>query len=1137
MGRVKKLRKLLRHQEVREGLLKGEPDGAEEPSPESTEVQDGQKKKASKAALAANFKEKKTAHLSKKKKKELLKVLEKKQKRRNREAIVEKLSQLKQEATRDRRKLCPQKSSKSLRKRRVSAVQKWGKGASEPKQPRPDVLGFEEGSDGDDETTDEELSGASEGDEEPEITEQKEETVTAPEIPRGDTIPFKKHSTINDEDDDIGEINANIGHLNPMKSIQPVLLNRPPEVIKHRSELPIINMEQEITETIATNPVTIICGQTGSGKTTQVVQFLYEAGYGHSGLIGITEPRRIAAISTSKRVAYETGLGQEIVSYQVRFEGNCSEKTRIKFCTDGVLLKEMEHDLSLSKYSVVIIDEAHERSVHSDIVIGLLSRVVKLRESKGKPLRVIIMSATLRVTDFTENEKLFKIPPPVIDVESRQYPVTIHFNRTTPKDYMQDAFKKICKIHNKLPPGGILVFVTGKMEVIRLVNQLKSRFPPPNDEAYPKRERSKARAARGNSPAVVETDGPEVPQGAEKSSDVDKAGGDDQETIDDPAANRDSKQGLDLEKYDLYPIEEADLGDQMDNEDSSDEEEKALTENDDESSDSGGEAFPQVDCNASSAMKVLPMYAMLPSSLQQRVFEEMNDQSRLCVIATNVAETSLTIPGIRYVIDCGKCKTRVYDKVTGISKFLVTWTSKAAATQRAGRAGRQGPGHCYRLYSSAVFNDSFVEHTPAEITLRPVDGLMLQMKCMGIEKVINFPFPTPPAKEALVAAENCLVEIGALERTQMKPLSVRERENWLYSSTATPLGRAMGCFPVAPRYAKMLALSYQDSSLLPYVITLIAGLAIQEPFVKGKGTCPASCKGLGDMGRLLAAVGASEFSQQSLCQLRSAALQEIRKMRRQLTEELNLLVPDLELALDPKMTPPSHAQMNALRQIILCAMADRVARKKHGKVYECMQTEDVVSIHGDSVLFNDQPPWVVFQEITEDTNNKMKLRMLCPIEEHWLPTLAPKHCVLSEPLDSPPPEYNAAKDCLLVWQNGTYGPLAWELSKSQQKVPTHWKERFNWFAKALLEGQVIKYFKMFAKHYVSPPAIIVKRYSALSQRSSDLVAALRQADICSKKDLSTKWENDPQFLLKIVLDWLPSEVHGKVKMSWPPKTT
>ena len=196
-------------------------------------------------------------------------------------------------------------------------------------------------------------------------------------------------------------------------------------------------------------------------------------------MIGITEPRRVAAISMSNRVNDEMNFDQKdsIVSYQIRYEGNWSPNTKLKFMTDGVLLKEIQVDFMLSKYSAIIIDEAHERSVYTDILIGLLSRIVPLRNKKGKPLKLIIMSATLRVEDFTENRRLFKEIPPSIKVDSRQYPVAMHFNKHTYEDYLAEAFRKVCKIHRKLPEGGILIFVTGQQEVHVLCNKLKKTFP------------------------------------------------------------------------------------------------------------------------------------------------------------------------------------------------------------------------------------------------------------------------------------------------------------------------------------------------------------------------------------------------------------------------------------------------------------------------------------------------------------------------------------------------------------------------------------------------------------------------------------------------------------------------------------
>lgn len=201
------------------------------------------------------------------------------------------------------------------------------------------------------------------------------------------------------------------------------------------------------------------------------------------GIIGVTQPRRVAAISMAKRVAYELSLASSQVSYQIRYDATVSPLTTIKFMTDGILLRELATDFLLSRYSVIIIDEAHERSMNTDILIGVLSRVLKLREQMwkdkkdgAKPLRLIIMSATLRVNDFSENKLLFPFPPPVISVSARQHPVTIHFNRRTPSDYVKEAIRKTTKIHSRLPPGGILIFLTGQNEITGVCKTLEEKF-------------------------------------------------------------------------------------------------------------------------------------------------------------------------------------------------------------------------------------------------------------------------------------------------------------------------------------------------------------------------------------------------------------------------------------------------------------------------------------------------------------------------------------------------------------------------------------------------------------------------------------------------------------------------------------
>jgi ATP-dependent RNA helicase DHX37/DHR1 len=217
-------------------------------------------------------------------------------------------------------------------------------------------------------------------------------------------------------------------------------------------------------------------------------------------MIGITQPRRVAAISMASRVAHELSLTSSKVSYQIRYDATVSPDTSIKFMTDGVLLRELATDFLLTKYSVIIIDEAHERSMNTDILIGVLSRVVKLREEMWvekkdgvkvrmvslkdtrrlnlvlQPLRLIIMSATLRVSDFVENSTLFSFPPPVINVSSRQHPVTIHFSRKTSPDYVNEAVRKASKIHARLPPGGILIFLTGQNEISGVCRKLEAKY-------------------------------------------------------------------------------------------------------------------------------------------------------------------------------------------------------------------------------------------------------------------------------------------------------------------------------------------------------------------------------------------------------------------------------------------------------------------------------------------------------------------------------------------------------------------------------------------------------------------------------------------------------------------------------------
>lgn len=866
---------------------------------------------------------------------------------------------------------------------------------------------------------------------------------------------------------------------------------RTKEIQAARLKLPILAEEQEIMEAINENQIVILAGETGSGKTTQVPQFLYEAGYAADKQIAVTEPRRVAAISMSQRVAHEMNLSSEEVSYLIRFDGNVTENTKIKFMTDGVLLKELQKDFLLSKYSVVILDEAHERSVHTDILIGMLSRIVPLRHKKNNPLKLIIMSATLRLEDFTENKRLFKVSPPVIKVDTRQFPVTVHFNKRTNENYLKDAFNKACKIHTTLPEGGILIFVTGQQEVNTLVKKLRKAFPVRKNISNKNKNSDLEESKESGS----DSDDDEIEHGLKR------------------ALKNKRKQKL------LPEINLDDYSIPGDNENDSD---LSAEESDDE----------EIIVNNSQPMWVLPLYSLLPSHKQAEVFKDPPDGCRMCVVSTNVAETSLTIPNVKYVVDAGKTKVKLYDKVTGVSSYVVTWASKASANQRAGRAGRLGPGHCYRLYSSAVFNDTFEEFSVPEIRQKPVDDLFLLLKSMHIDKVVNFPFPTAPDMLQLKAAENRLHVLGALKAGKI-----------------TALGKVIAKFPVLPRFGKMLALSHQQD-LLPYSILLVAALSVQEVLLENPvlPTSPADVKKarqtwaalrrqwagtgnfflLGDNMVLLRAVGAAEFAHnkgklEQFCSkngLRHKAIAEIRKLRVQLTNEIKTNVPDADVIVDPELPPPSDLQAKLLRQVLLAGMGDQIAKKiapnelKDGEdrskfkyAYRANDMEEPVFLHRSSVFKQKPPEFVIYQEIYE--TNKMYMRGVTAIDPEWLPTYVPYLCNLREPLTEPGPRYDADTGKVYCTVSGTFGKQAWELPQVEIEFPKS-VGAYKWFARFFLEGKVFGRLERYSGQLLSSPSIMVKDWARLQPRTEGMVKALVGRDVRSKRALEKVWEENPK---------------------------
>ncbi|CAM6077781.1 unnamed protein product [Sphagnum tenellum] len=622
-----------------------------------------------------------------------------------------------------------------------------------------------------------------------------------------------------------------------------VSVTRPDDVEKSREKLPIVMMEQEIMETITENDVVIVCGETGCGKTTQVPQFLFEAGYGScqskekSGVIGVTQPRRVAVLATAKRVAYEMNveLGQE-VGFQVRHDRKIGDKSCIKFMTDGILLREVQADFLLSKYSVIVLDEAHERSLNTDILIGILSRILPLRKSMYEeycrlqqqlrlegasgspsapainPLKLVIMSATLRVEDFTSNSKMFPCPPPVVQVPARQFPVTVHFSaKTELLDYIGCAEKKVCAIHRKLPGGGILVFLTGQREVELLCRRLRKAFLPRKGTAHTKGKSSCVMFGAGDAEALTGGLGfPEIEAHLEIEADWGTPQSDNEDLSvhgdDDPLSDSDEDDAMDLETSAVVHQDTT----------------KSLVD--------------VVEHNTSfqpGPLHVLPLYAMLPAAAQLQVFSKIPEGARLVVVATNVAETSITIPGIRYVVDAGRSKERDFDRANGVSKYEVRWISKASANQRAGRAGRTGPGHCYRLYSSAIYNNTFPQFAPPEISRVPIEGVVLLMKRMGINKVVNFPFPTAPEPAALIKAEKCLHSLFALDSD---------------TGMLTPTGQAMAVYPISPRHARMLVAALHAAQVMEgkgdrkgarvvvaFAVAAAAAMSLENPFLREIG--------------------------------------------------------------------------------------------------------------------------------------------------------------------------------------------------------------------------------------------------------------------------------------------------------------
>ena len=463
---------------------------------------------------------------------------------------------------------------------------------------------------------------------------------------------------------------------------------------QQRESLPVFKFRKQLLDAVNENQLLIVVGDTGSGKTTQLTQFLAEGGFTNNGMIGCTQPRRVAAMSVAKRVAEEVGckLGQE-VGYTIRFEDCTSPETKIKYMTDGMLEREVLLDPNLKKYSVIMLDEAHERTIATDVLFGLLKKTLKRRPD----LKVIVTSATLDADKFSE----YFNKCPIFTIPGRTYPVEIMYSREPESDYLDAALVTVMQIHLTEPAGDILLFLTGQEEIDTSCEILF--------------ERMKAL-------------GPSVPD-----------------------------------------------------------------------------------------LIILPVYSALPSEMQSKIFEPAPPGSRKVVIATNIAETSITIDQIYYVIDPGFVKQNAYDPKLGMDSLVVTPISQAQAKQRAGRAGRTGPGKCFRLYTEAAFQSEMLPTSIPEIQRQNLSHTILMLKAMGINDLLHFDFMDPPPTNTMLTALEELYALSALDDEGL----------------LTRLGRKMADFPMEPALAKVLIYSV-DMGCSDEILSIVAMLSVQTVFYRPK---------------------------------------------------------------------------------------------------------------------------------------------------------------------------------------------------------------------------------------------------------------------------------------------------------------
>ncbi|XP_015104196.1 pre-mRNA-splicing factor ATP-dependent RNA helicase DHX16 isoform X1 [Vicugna pacos] len=629
-----------------------------------------------------------------------------------------------------------------------------------------------------------------------------------------------------------------------------------------RRSLPVFPFREELVAAIANHQVLIIEGETGSGKTTQIPQYLFEEGYTQKGMkIACTQPRRVAAMSVAARVAREMGvkLGNE-VGYSIRFEDCTSERTVLRYMTDGMLLREFLSEPDLASYSVVMVDEAHERTLHTDILFGLIKDVARFRPE----LKVLVASATLdtaRFSTFFDDAPVFRIP-------GRRFPVDIFYTKAPEADYLEACVVSVLQIHVTQPPGDILVFLTGQEEIEAACEMLQDRC---------RRLGSKIRE-----------------------------------------------------------------------------------------------------------LLVLPIYANLPSDMQARIFQPTPPGARKVVVATNIAETSLTIEGIIYVLDPGFCKQKSYNPRTGMESLTVTPCSKASANQRAGRAGRVAAGKCFRLYTAWAYQHELEETTVPEIQRTSLGNVVLLLKSLGIHDLMHFDFLDPPPYETLLLALEQLYALGALN----------------HLGELTTSGRKMAELPVDPMLSKMI-LASEKYGCSEEILTVAAMLSVNNSiFYRPKDKVVHADNARvnfflpgGDHLVLLnvytqwAESGySSQWCYENFVQFRSM------RRARDVREQLEGLLERVEVGLSS-----CQGDYIRVRKAITAGYFYHTARLTRSG-YRTVKQQQTVFIHPNSSLFEEQPRWLLYHELVLTTKEFM--RQVLEIESSWLLEVAP-HYYKAKELEDP----------------------------------------------------------------------------------------------------------------------------------------